>query len=68
MKHIELHAHYLQQLVHENIVSLEYCITEDKVVYILMKPLAKAIFINLRTMLGIQKDAIMGGGGGGVLF
>jgi hypothetical protein len=24
MKHVELHAHYLQQLVHDDIVSLEY--------------------------------------------
>jgi hypothetical protein len=29
MKHIDIHAHNLSQLVHENIVSLEYCKIDD---------------------------------------
>jgi hypothetical protein len=61
MKHVELHAHYLRQLVHENIVSLEYCRTNDQVVDIFTKPLVEAIFIKLHTMLGLQEAAIMGG-------
>jgi hypothetical protein len=27
IKHVDLHSHYMRQLVHENIVSLEYCRT-----------------------------------------
>jgi hypothetical protein len=48
-------------LVHENVVSLEYCRTNDQVVDIFTKPLVEAIFIKLHMMLGIQEDAIMGG-------
>jgi hypothetical protein len=48
-------------LVHENVVSLEYCRIDDQVVDIFTKPLAEAKFIKLHTMLGIQEDAIMGG-------
>jgi hypothetical protein len=62
MKHVELHAHYfLRQLVHENVVSLEYCKTNDQVVDIFTRSLSEAIFIKLRTMLGLQEFAIMGG-------
>jgi hypothetical protein len=61
MKHVELHAHYLRQLVHENIVSLVYCRTDDQVVDIFTKPLSEARFIKLHTMLGLQEAAIMGG-------
>jgi hypothetical protein len=61
MKHVEIHAHYLRQLVHENILSLEYYIADDQVVDIFTKTLVESIFIKIHTMLGIQEDAIMGG-------
>jgi hypothetical protein len=61
MKHVEIHAHYLRQLVHENIVSLEYCRTKDQVANIFTQPLDEAIFIKVRMMLGIQEAAIIGG-------
>jgi hypothetical protein len=32
MKHVELHVHYLQQLVHDDIVYLEYYCIEDQVI------------------------------------
>ena len=31
MKHVEIHAHYLQQLVQDNAVTLVYCSTDDQV-------------------------------------
>jgi hypothetical protein len=61
MKHVELHAHYLRQLGHENVVSLEYCITNDQVVDIFTKPLTKARFIKIHMMLWIHEATIMGG-------
>jgi uncharacterized protein YlbG (UPF0298 family) len=61
MKHVELHAHYLRQLVQENVVNLVYCRTDDQVVDIFMKPLSKAKFVKLWAMLGLQEVAIMGG-------
>jgi hypothetical protein len=48
-------------LVHDDVVSLEYCRTEDQVVDIFTKPLVEAIFIKLHTLLGLQEAAIMGG-------
>jgi hypothetical protein len=53
MKNIELHSHYLRQVVHNDVVSLEYCRTEDQVVDIFTKYLTKVIFINIHTFLGI---------------
>jgi hypothetical protein len=61
MKHVELHAHYLRQLVQENVVNLVYCRTNDQVVDIFMKPLSEAKFVKLWAMLGLQEVAIMGG-------
>jgi hypothetical protein len=61
MKHVDLHSHCLRNLFHENVVSLKYCRTDDKVVDIFTKPLSEAIFIKLHMMLGIQEVEIMGG-------
>jgi hypothetical protein len=60
MKHVELHAHYLKQLVQEKFASLVYYITNDQIVDIFTKPLSEAKFVKLYTMLGLQEDAIMG--------
>jgi hypothetical protein len=60
MKHVELHAHYLRQLFHENIVSLKYCRIDDQVANIFTKTLAEAKFFNIFTMFGLQEAAIMG--------
>jgi hypothetical protein len=61
MKHVEIHAHYLRQLVHENIVSLGYCRTYDHVDDVFTEPLAEDRFIKLYMILGLQEDAIIGG-------
>jgi hypothetical protein len=67
MKHVELHAHYLRKLVHEDVVSLEYCRTKDQVVDIFTKLLVEARFIKLHTFLRLQEDAIMGECSGDVI-
>jgi hypothetical protein len=64
-KHVEIHAHYLRQLVHEHVVSLEYFRTEDRVVDIFTKPLVEARSIKLPTLLGLQEATITGGWGEG---
>jgi hypothetical protein len=61
MKYVDMHAHYLRQLVHDNVISLEYCIIEDQVAHIFTKPLVEEIFIKLCVILGIQKNAIKWG-------
>jgi hypothetical protein len=60
MNHVEIHAHYLRQLVHENIVSLEYCRLDNQVANIFIKPLAEDRFIKLCMMLGLHEATIMG--------
>jgi hypothetical protein len=61
MKQFELHVHYLWQLVHDDVVSLEYCRTEDHVDGISTNPLVESIFIKLQTLFGLQEAATMGG-------
>jgi len=61
MKHVDFHAHYLRQLVHENIVSLIYCRIDDQVDDIFSKTLSTTKFIKLHMMLRIQEATIMGG-------
>jgi len=61
MKHFELHDHYLRQLVYENVVSLEYCRTNDQIIDIFIKPFYEARFFKLHRTLGIHEVAIMGG-------
>jgi hypothetical protein len=53
MKHVELHAHYLRQLVHDNVASLAYCRINDQVFDIFIKPLFESIFINIYMMFGL---------------
>lgn len=43
MKCMELHAHYLRQLLQENVVNLVYCKTDDQVVDIFMKSLGSKV-------------------------
>jgi hypothetical protein len=61
MNHVQIHAHYLRHLVHEYVVSLEYCRTNDQVLDIFTKHLGETRFINLGMMLGIHEVTIMEG-------
>jgi len=40
------------------VVSLIYCKTDYKIAYIFTKPLTKAKFVKLRTLLGFQEAII----------
>jgi hypothetical protein len=64
MKHVELHAHYLRQLIQENVVNLVYYKIDDQVIDIFTKTLSETKFVQLQAMLGLQATVIMGGGGG----
>jgi hypothetical protein len=58
MKHVEIHAHYLRQLVYDDVVSLEYYRIKDQVVDIFTKPLAEARFIKLHSLFRLQEASI----------
>jgi hypothetical protein len=61
MKHVELHAHYLRQLVQKTIAYFVYCRTNDHITSIFMNPFIYSKFVELLVMIGIYKVTIMGG-------
>ena len=58
MKHVELHCHYLRQLVRKKVVTLVYCRTNDPLTNIFKIPISKVKFVKLCTLLGIQEATI----------
>jgi hypothetical protein len=60
VKQVEIHVFYLRQLVHEKVVTLVYCKTNDNIVDIFTKSLYEANFVKLHNMLGLQAVEIMG--------
>ena len=60
MKHVELHFHYLRQLVHKKVIALVYCRIDDQIVDIFMNPFTKEKSIKFSTLLGLQEAIIMG--------
>ena len=51
-KHIELHMHFIRNLVHDSVIEVLYCPTDDQVAYIFTKSLTEAKFYKLRSLLG----------------
>jgi hypothetical protein len=60
-KHIELHMHFIKKLIHDQIIELLFCPTEDQVADIFTKSITEAKFSKLRSMLGVQEVFIKGG-------
>ena len=52
-KHIEIHHHFIRDLVEEKVVSLEYVPTKLQFLDVLTKPLDSLWFEYLRKSLGI---------------
>ena len=53
-KHIELHMHFIRNLVHDSVIEVLYCPTDDQVVDIFTNSLTEAKFSKLQSMLGVQ--------------
>ena len=60
-KHIEVHMHFIQRLIHEQIIGLQYCRIELQVADIFTKPLAQTRFVQLRALLGVNGIVLEGG-------
>eukprot|EP00253_Pinus_taeda_P027535 PITA_27535 len=60
-KHIELHMHFIRKLIHDHVLEVQYCSTDDQVAYIFTKALTEAKFTKLRYMLGVQEVVTKGG-------
>eukprot|EP00253_Pinus_taeda_P024571 PITA_24571 len=51
-KHIELHMHFIRKLIHDHVLEVKYCSTDDQVADIFTKALIEAKFTKLRFMVG----------------
>ena len=52
-KHIEIKYHYIMDMVQRGAVKLQYVATEEQIVDVLMKPLARVKFEYFREKLGV---------------
>eukprot|EP00253_Pinus_taeda_P026527 PITA_26527 len=54
-KHIELHMHFIRKLIHDHVLEVQYCPTDDQVADTFTKAFTEAKFTKLRYMLGVQE-------------
>ena len=55
-KHIEIKYHYIWDMVQRGIVKLQYVATDDQIVDVLMKPLARVKFEYFRRSLVFSRS------------
>eukprot|EP00253_Pinus_taeda_P019063 PITA_19063 len=60
-KHIELHMHFIRKLIHDHVLEVQYCSTDDQVADIFKKALTEAKFTKIRFMVGVQEVVTKGG-------
>eukprot|EP00253_Pinus_taeda_P004283 PITA_04283 len=60
-KHIELHMHFIEKLIHDHVLEVHYCSTDDQVADIFTKALTEAKFTKLRFMVGVHEVVTKGG-------
>ena len=57
-KHIEIHMHYIRDLVHDGTISLLYCAFSEQVGYIFTKVFYEKMFSNLKSLLEIADHVV----------
>jgi len=60
-KHIELRMHFIRKLIHDHVLEVQYCSTDDQVADIFTKALTEVKFTKLRFMVGVQEVVTKGG-------
>eukprot|EP00253_Pinus_taeda_P030872 PITA_30872 len=60
-KHIELYMHFIRKLIHDHVLEVQYCSTDDQVADNFTKALTEAKFTKLRFMVGVQEVVTKGG-------
>ena len=55
-KHVEIHMHYIRELVHDRTIILQYCLTDEKIVDIFTKRFSEKKFTYLRSLLGVSSS------------
>jgi hypothetical protein len=61
-KHIEVHHHYIRQLVDNEDICLYYCPTTEQTTDIMTKPLGNDKYVKFRDKLGIVSGLVIKGG------
>ena len=56
-----LHMHFIRNLVHDSVIEVLYCPTDDQVADIFTESLTEANFSKLQSMLGVWECVIKGG-------
>eukprot|EP00253_Pinus_taeda_P011745 PITA_11745 len=59
-KRIELHMHFIRKLIHDHVLEVQYCSTNDQVADIFTKARTEAKFRKLRFMVGVQEVVTKG--------
>jgi hypothetical protein len=52
-KHVEVHCHFIKQLVEDGSTELQYCLTEDQTADILTKALGPEKYVKFRDKIGV---------------
>ena len=57
-RHIEIHMHYIRELVHDGTIHLLFCSSSEQVADIFTKAFCEKTFSNLKSLLGIADHAV----------
>ena len=57
-RHIEIHMHYIRELVHDGTIHLLFCSSLEQVADIFTKAFCEKTFSNLKSLLGISYHAV----------
>ena len=55
-KHVEIHMHYIKELVHDRTIVLQYFPTDEQIAYIFTKIFTEKMFTYLRSLLGVSSS------------
>ena len=55
-KHVEIHMHYIRELMHDRTIILQYFPTNEQIVDIFTKRFSKNKFTYLRSLLGVSSS------------
>ena len=53
-KHVEIHMHYIRELVHDMTIILQYCLADEQIEDIFTKIFSENKFTYLRSLLGVS--------------
>ena len=53
-KHVEIHMHYIRELVHDKTIILQYCLIDEQIADIFTKRFSENKFTYLRSLLGMS--------------